>query len=152
LSRQNLKHAPKRDIKDIAKGGYVLSEPENAGIAQEAQAVIIATGSEVSLALSAQALLASQGVAARVVSMPCTQVFDAQPTDYKQAVLPSHLPSVAVEMGSRDFWWKYKVSDVLGIDQFGESAPAQDLFKHFGFTPENLAQMVTSAINASSHS
>jgi transketolase len=83
--------------------------------------------------------------------MPCTQVFDAQSLDYKQSVLPPHLPKVAVEMGSTDFWWKYKVTDVLGIDQFGESAPAPDLFKHFGFTPEHLAERVSQAINPSNH-
>jgi transketolase len=151
LSRQNLTHAPKRELQHIAKGGYVLSEPEEAGLAQDAQAIIMATGSEVSLALKAQALLATQGVPTRVVSMPCTQVFDAQSLDYKQSVLPPHLPKVAVEMGSTDFWWKYKVTDVLGIDQFGESAPAPDLFKHFGFTPEHLAQRVSQAINPSNH-
>ncbi len=151
LSRQNLNHAPKRSSQDIAKGGYVLAEPQDAGMDQAAQAVIMATGSEVSLALKAQSLLASQGVATRVVSMPCTQVFDAQTLEYRQAVLPQHLPKIAVEMGSRDFWWKYKVTNVLGIDQFGESAPAPELFKHFGFTPENLAQMVTSAIEETQH-
>jgi len=151
LSRQNLTHAPKRELQHIAKGGYVLSEPEEAGLAQDAQAIIMATGSEVSLALKAQALLATQGVPTRVVSMPCTQVFDAQSLDYKQSVLPPHLPKVAVEMGSTDFWWKYKVTDVLGIDQFGESAPAPDLFKHFGFTPEHLAELVSQAINPSNH-
>jgi transketolase len=151
LSRQNLTHAPKRELQHIAKGGYVLSEPEEAGLAQDAQAIIMATGSEVSLALKAQALLATQGVPTRVVSMPCTQVFDAQSLDYKQSVLPPHLPKVAVEMGSTDFWWKYKVTDVLGIDQFGESAPAPDLFKHFGFTPEHLAERVSQAINPSNH-
>jgi transketolase len=151
LSRQNLTHAPKRELQHIAKGGYVLSEPEEAGLAQDAKAIIMATGSEVSLALKAQALLATQGVPTRVVSMPCTQVFDAQSLDYKQSVLPPHLPKVAVEMGSTDFWWKYKVTDVLGIDQFGESAPAPDLFKHFGFTPEHLAERVSQAINPSNH-
>ena len=126
-----------------------MSEPQDAGLDQAAQAVIIATGSEVSLALKAQTLLAAQGVAARVVSMPCTQVFDAQSIEYRQSVLPAGLPSVAVEMGARDFWWKYKVCAVVGIDQFGESAPAADLFKHFGFTPEHVAQTVTQALKDS---
>ncbi len=149
LSRQNLQHAPKKDTSHIVKGGYILSEPQDAGLDQAAQAVIIATGSEVSLALKAQTLLATQGVAARVVSMPCTQVFDAQSIEYRQSVLPAGLPSVAVEMGARDFWWKYKVCAVVGIDQFGESAPAADLFKHFGFTPEQVAQTVTQALKDS---
>ena len=149
LSRQNLQHAPKKDTSHIVKGGYILSEPQDAGLDQAAQAVIIATGSEVSLALKAQTLLATQGVAARVVSMPCTQVFDAQSIEYRQSVLPAGLPSVAVEMGTCDFWWKYKVCAVVGIDQFGESAPAADLFKHFGFTPEHVAQTVTQALKDS---
>jgi len=149
LSRQNLNHAPKKDTSNVIKGGYVLSEPKDAGLDQAAQAVIIATGSEVSLALKAQTLLASQGVAVRVASMPCTQVFDAQSLEYRQSVLPSGVPSIALEMGARDFWWKYKVSAVVGIDQFGESAPAADLFKHFGFTPEHVAQTVTQALKDS---
>ncbi len=146
LSRQNLNHAPKKDTSNIIKGGYILSEPKDAGLDQVAQAVIIATGSEVSLALKAQTLLAAQGIATRVVSMPCTQVFDAQSIEYRQSVLPVGMPSIAVEMGARDFWWKYKVCAVVGIDQFGESAPAADLFKHFGFTPEQVAQTVKEAL------
>ena len=146
LSRQNLNHAPKQDTSNIIKGGYILSEPNDAGLDQVAQAVIIATGSEVSLALKAQTLLAAQGIATRVVSMPCTQVFDAQSIEYRQSVLPVGMPSIAVEMGARDFWWKYKVCAVVGIDQFGESAPAADLFKHFGFTPEQVAQTVKEAL------
>ena len=146
LSRQNLNHAPKKDTSNIIKGGYILSEPNDAGLDQVAQAVIIATGSEVSLALKAQTLLAAQGIATRVVSMPCTQVFDAQSIEYRQSVLPVGMPSIAVEMGARDFWWKYKVCAVVGIDQFGESAPAADLFKHFGFTPEQVAQTVKEAL------
>ena len=149
LSRQNLSHAPKRDASQIIKGGYVVSDAQDAGLDRPAQAVIIATGSEVSLALKAQALLAKEGVATRVVSMPCTQVFDAQADEYRQEVLPKHTPLIAVEMGARDFWWKYKVCAVVGIDQFGESAPAADLFKHFGFTPEHVAQTVKAAIKDS---
>lgn len=152
LSRQNLNHAPKRDASLIIKGGYVVSEPQDAGLDQPAQAVLIATGSEVSLALKAQTLLAQEGLAIRVVSMPCTQVFDAQSPDYRHAVLPKHIPRIAVEMGASDFWWKYRVSAVVGIDQFGESAPAADLFKHFGFTPEKVAQTVKAAIQESNPS
>ena len=141
LSRQNLPHAPRARTGDIARGGYVLAEPAEVGRAR-AQAVLIATGSEVSLALRAQDLLSQRGVGVRVVSMPCTQAFERQDMDYQQQVLPPHLPRVAVEMGSTSGWWKYGCAAVVGIDVFGESAPAADLFKHFGFTPENVADTV----------
>ena len=141
LSRQNLPHAPRAHTGDIARGGYVLAEPAEVGRAR-AQAVLIATGSEVSLALRAQDLLSQRGVGVRVVSMPCTQAFERQDMDYQQQVLPPHLPRVAVEMGSTSGWWKYGCAAVVGIDVFGESAPAADLFKHFGFTPENVADTV----------
>ena len=107
-----------------------------------AQAVLIATGSEVGLALQAQKQLAERGIATRVVSMPSTTTFDRQSVAYKRAVLPDGLPRVAIEMGVTDFWWKYGVSAVVGIDTYGESAPAGVLFKHFGFTPENVADTV----------
>jgi transketolase len=142
LSRHNLPYAPKSGLDDIAKGAYVLAEPGEVGLKKRAQAVIIATGSEVSLALHAQQLLAVQGIAARVVSMPSTSVFDRQSLAYKKAVLPPKLPRVAVEMGVTDGWWKYGCAAVIGIDTFGESAPAGVLFKHFGFTPENIAAVV----------
>ncbi|MFN9707948.1 MAG: transketolase [Burkholderiales bacterium] len=142
LSRQNLPYAPKASLDDISKGAYILAEPSKVGLKKQPQAVILATGSEVSLALQAQQLLADQGIAVRVVSMPSTTVFDRQSTNYKTAVLPAHLPRVAVEMGVTDGWWKYGCAAVLGIDTFGESAPAGVLFKHFGFTPENLAAVV----------
>jgi transketolase len=143
LSRQNLPYAPKDDLADISKGGYVLSEPSDVGIKKKAQAVIIATGSEVQLALKAQEALAKEHkIAVRVVSVPSTSVFDRQNADYKATVLPKGLPRVAVEMGSTDGWWKYGVSAVVGIDTYGESAPAPVLFKHFGFTPENVADTV----------
>jgi transketolase len=109
---------------------------------KSSQAVIVATGSEVHLALKAQALLAERKIAVRVVSMPSTTSFDRQSVAYKSAVLPKGLPRVAVEMGSTDGWWKYGVSAVVGIDTYGESAPAGVLFKHFGFTPENVADTV----------
>ncbi len=147
LSRQNLPYAPKADLSDISKGGYVLSEPADVGIKKKAQAVIIATGSEVQLALKAQELLAKEHkIAVRVVSMPSTSVFDRQSADYKAAVCPKGLPRVAVEMGSTDGWWKYGVSAVVGIDTYGESAPAPVLFKHFGFTPENVADTVRAVL------
>ena len=148
LSRQNLPYAPKVAVDEIAKGAYVLAEPSEVGLKKKAQAVIIATGSEVQLALNAQALLAKDGIAARVVSMPSTNVFDRQDAKYKQSVLPAGLPRVAVEAGVSDFWWKYGCAAVVGIDSYGESAPAGVLFKHFGFTAENVADTVKVAVGA----
>ncbi len=146
LSRQNLPYAPKKDLGDISRGAYVLSEPADLGLKQKARAVIIATGSEVQLALKAQELLAAKKIAVRVVSMPSTTTFDQQKAAYKQAVLPAGLPRVAVEMGVSDGWWKYGCAAVVGIDTYGESAPAPVLFKHFGFTPENVANTVRAAL------
>ena len=139
LSRQNLPALPKGDMGNISRGAYVLSEPVDAGLNKPAQIVLIATGSEVDLALKAQALLAQRKVAARVVSMPSATTFDRQGDAYKRAVLLPRKPRVAVEMASTAPWWKYGVSAVIGIDTFGESAPAPVLFRHFGFTPENVA-------------
>ncbi len=145
LSRQNLAYSPKSDLGDISRGAYVLSEPEHVGI-KKTHGVIIATGSEVQLALAAQKLLAERKIGVRVVSMPSTNVFDRQDTEYKQSVLPAGIPRVAVEMGSTDGWWKYGCAAVVGIDTFGESAPAPVLFKHFGFTAENVADTVHAAL------
>ena len=145
LSRQNLVYSPKSDLGDISRGAYVLSEPEHVGI-KKTHGVIIATGSEVQLALAAQKLLAERKIGVRVVSMPSTNVFDRQDTEYKQSVLPKGLPRVAVEMGSTDGWWKYGCAAVVGIDTYGESAPAPVLFKHFGFTAENVADTVHAAL------
>ena len=146
LSRQNLPYAPKKDLGDISRGAYVLSEPADLGLKAKARAVIIATGSEVQLALKAQELLAARKIAVRVVSMPSTTAFDRQTVAYKSAVLPAGLPRVAVEMGVTDGWWKYGCAAVVGIDTFGESAPAPVLFKHFGFTPENVADTVQAVL------
>ena len=142
LSRQNLPYAPKAGLDEISKGAYVLAEPAEVGLKKKAQAVIIATGSEVQLALHAQQLLAQHGIAVRVVSMPSTTVFDRQTVAYKASVLPQGLPRIAVEAGVTDFWWKYGCAAVVGIDTYGESAPANVLFKHFGFTAENVAATV----------
>ena len=142
LSRQNINYAPKPDLGVISKGAYVLAEPSEVGMNKKAQAVIIATGSEVQLALRAQELLATKKIAVRVVSMPSNTTFDRQNPAYKRAVLPAAIPRIAVEMGVTDGWWKYGCAAVVGIDSFGESAPAPVLFKHFGFTPENVAQTV----------
>jgi len=146
LSRQNLPYAPKKDLGDISRGAYVLSEPADLGLKQKARAVIIATGSEVQLALKAQDLLAAKKIAVRVVSMPSTTTFDQQKPAYKQAVLPAGLPRVAVEMGVTEGWWKYGCAAVVGLDTYGESAPAPVLFKHFGFTPENVADTVQAVL------
>ena len=159
LSRQNISYAPKGDSESapdasgldaISKGAYVLSEPSEVGLRKKAQAVLIATGSEVQLALKAQELLAQRKIAVRVVSMPSTTTFDRQSTGYKSSVLPAGLPRVAVEMGSTGGWWKYGVLAVVGIDTYGESAPAPVLFKHFGFTPENVADTVQKVLQSKS--
>ncbi|EGF08886.1 transketolase [Neisseria bacilliformis ATCC BAA-1200] len=145
FSRQNLKFLPRSQaqLENIKRGGYVVSEA-----AGEAKAVIIATGSEVELALNAQAALANEGIAVRVVSMPSTNVFDRQDAAYRAEVLPAHLPKVAVEAGVSDGWYKYvgTTGAVLGLDRFGESAPAGELFKLFGFTTENLVRIVKSVL------
>ncbi len=142
FSRQNLPHQ-KRDgaqLANIAKGGYVLSDAEGG----KPDAVILATGSEVALAVEAQKLLAAKGKKVRVVSMPSTDVFDAQDAAYRDSVLPKGIKRVAVEAGVSDGWYKYVGLDgkVVGLNRFGESAPAGALFKHFGFTGENVAKAV----------
>ena len=142
LSRQNLPYAPKTGLGEISKGAYVLAEPAEVGLNKKMQAIIIATGSEVQLALKAQELLAAGKIAVRVVSMPSTTTFDKQKAAYKTEVLPEGIPRIAVEMGVTDGWWKYGCAAVVGIDTYGESAPAPALFKHFGFTPENVADTV----------
>jgi len=142
LSRQNIAYAAKTDLGEISRGAYVLSEPSDVGLKKKVQAVIIATGSEVQLALAAQTLLAAQKIAVRVVSMPSNSVFDRQSEAYKTEVLPAGVPRIAVEMGVSDGWWKYGCAAVVGLDTYGESAPAPVLFKLFGFTPENVAATV----------
>jgi len=155
LSRQNISYAPKPEsalaphacgLDAISKGAYVVAEPTEVGLKKKAQAVLIATGSEVQLALKAQELLATRKIAVRVVSMPSTTTFDKQTAAYKLEVLPAGLPRVAIEMGSTGGWWKYGVAAVVGLDSFGESAPAPVLFKHFGFTPENVADTVAAVL------
>jgi transketolase len=155
LSRQNIAYIPKCDsatspdasgLDAIGKGAYVLSEPADAGLKKKAQAVIIATGSEVQLAIAAQKVLAERKIAVRVVSMPSTTTFDLQSAEYKAAVLPAGLPRVAVEMGSTGGWWKYGTAAVVGLDTYGESAPAPVLFKHFGFTADNVADTVQTVL------
>ncbi|WP_292936415.1 transketolase [Noviherbaspirillum sp.] len=144
FSRQNLPYMERtpEQILAINRGGYVLRD------APDARAVLIATGSEVELVVKAADELAKQGTPVRVVSMPCTDLFDRQDAAYKQSVLPKGLPRVAVEAGVTDFWYKYVGLEgaVVGIDTFGESAPAGVLFKHFGFTTENVIAKVKSVL------
>ncbi len=140
FTRQNVPFQ-KRDEAQIAAirhGGYVLAEWAETEAAK--RVILIATGSEVALAMGARDALAAEGVAARVVSMPCTSLFDRQAAAYRDSVLPRGIPRVAVEAGVTDYWRKYVGLDgaVVGIDTFGESAPAAALFKHFGFTVENV--------------
>jgi transketolase len=148
LSRQNLPYAPKSGLEDISKGGYVLADPAEVGLDKNPQAVIIATGSEVQLALKAQEQLAAEKIAVRVVSMPSVTAFDRQNAIYKHEVLPAGIPRIAVEMGVTDYWWKYGCAAVVGIDTYGESAPGNVLFKHFGFTPENVADTVRKVLSS----
>jgi transketolase len=147
LSRQNIAYIPKTNLEEINKGAYVLSVPRDVGLNKAAQAVIIATGSEVQLAIAAQKLLATKKIAVQVVSMPSNTTFDRQSTEYKTSVLPAKLPRIAVEMGVTDGWWKYGCAAVVGIDTYGESAPAPELFKHFGFTAENVAETVQKVLS-----
>jgi transketolase len=142
LSRQAVPFSARESTNGVRRGGYVLSD------APWARAALIATGSEVPLALAAQKILSDEGVGVRVVSMPSTSVFDRQDAGYRDSVLPRGLPRVAVEAGVTDYWRKYVGIDgaVVGIDTFGESAPAADVFKHFGFTPENVVKAVRSVL------
>jgi transketolase len=144
FSRQNLPYQERtaEQIANIHRGGYVLKD------AVGAKAILIATGSEVDLAVKAADELARQGMPVRVVSMPSTDVFDRQDAAYKAGVLPKGLPRVAVEAGVTDFWYKYVGLEgaVVGIDTFGESAPAGVLFKHFGFTTEKVVAAVKSIV------
>ncbi len=142
FSRQNLAQHIRttEQLNNVKKGGYVLKEPEG-----EVQAIIIATGSEVSLAIQASDELATQGINARVVSMPSTDVFDAQSKEYKDSVLPTNIRNrVAIEAASKDLWFKYVGLDgsVIGMETFGESAPAELLYEHFGITKENLIKTI----------
>jgi transketolase len=148
FTRQNVAFQKRDDatIAAIRRGGYVLADFADASAAR--RAVVIATGSEVPLAMGARDMLGTDGISARVVSMPCTRVFDAQDDAYRASVLPAGVPRVAVEAGSTDGWRKYvgAIDDrrgaVVGIDTFGESAPGGVLFKHFGFTAEAVAAAV----------
>lgn len=146
LSRQNLPHQARTEsqLADVSKGGYVLAD-----VASGKPAVIlIATGSEVALAMAAREQLAAKGIAARVVSMPSTTVFDRQPAAWRDAVLPRGVPRVAIEAGISDFWRKYVGLEgaVVGMDRFGESAPAGALFELFGFTAAHVTEVAESVL------
>lgn len=148
LSRQNLVSSqhPADAERTISRGGYVLSEAQGG----KPQIVLIATGSEVEIALKAQGMLAEQGVAARVVSMPCTNAFDRQDAAYRNDVLPAGLPRVAIEAGHPDFWHKYVGLNggIVGIATFGESAPAPQLYQHFKITAEHTVAVAKSVLQA----
>ena len=135
LSRQNLPPQNRNDSGLIAKGGYVLLEAEDEDL------VIIATGSEVELAINSAELLQAEDIKVKVVSIPCTELFDSQSEEYKLQVLGTK-PKVAIEAGSKDFWYKYLNAgdEVIGLDCFGESAPLKDLLEHFGFTNEKVVE------------
>jgi transketolase len=143
LSRQNLPRLTEISmVERIRKGGYVLADMDGA------KAIIVATGSELELATQAQATLAAEGIATRVVSMPCTNVFDRQSPAYQDAVLPLNLPTVAVEAAHPDFWRKYvgRTGAVVGMPTFGESAPAKDLYAHFGITAQRVVASVRALV------
>ena len=146
FSRQNLPFQKRNaaTIKLIDRGGYILSEASDG----KPQAIIIATGSEIGLAMSAQQALAESSINVRVVSMPCTSLFDRQDQAYKDSVLLNGVKRVAVEAGTADFWYKYVGLEgaVVGMTTFGESAPAGDLFNHFGFTVDNVVKTVKNVI------
>ncbi len=148
LSRQNLPRLTRIEhVDSIRRGGYVLADME--GI----QALILATGSETEIAIQAQATLAGLGIATRVVSMPCTNVFDRQPQAYQDQVLPMTLPAVAIEAAHPDFWRKYvgRSGVVVGISTFGESAPAKDLYAHFGITAQPVVNAIRTLVHRAAH-
>ena len=144
FSRQNCPFVTRsaQQLKDIARGGYVIRDSKS-----QPDAVIIATGSEVGLALQTAERLEKEGVAIRVVSMPSTTVFDQQAAAYKASVLPAGIPRIAVEAGVSDFWWKYACAAVHGVDTFGESAPAAQLYEYFGLTVDQIAKTVRQVIS-----
>ncbi|MDY0746955.1 transketolase [Paucibacter sp. R3-3] len=148
LTRQALPHAGDggHRVDAIARGGYVLRH------AADERLCLIASGSEVGLALAAAELLSAQGIAARVVSMPCMDAFERQDASYRRDVIPRRLPRLAIEAGSTGLWWKHVGEDgaVIGLDRFGESAPAGELFKLFGFTPKAVAERALSLLQETS--
>jgi len=147
LTRQGLPHQNRtaKQIADVARGGYVLKDATGTP-----DILLVATGSEVALAMDAADKLSEYGVQARVVSMPSTDVFDQQDEAYREAVLPANITArVAVEAGVTDGWWRYVGTQgrVIGLDRFGESAPANELFEHFGFTIDNVVAVAKELLN-----
>ncbi len=147
LTRQGVPHQNRaaEQIANIARGGYVLKDSDGAP-----DILLIATGSEVALVMDAADKLADNGIEARVVSMPSTDVFDAQDKSYRDSVIPENvLARVAVEAGVTDGWWRYvgPQGRVIGLDRFGESAPANELFEHFGFTADNVVAVAKELLN-----
>jgi transketolase len=147
FTRQALPHQQRdaEQLANVARGAYVLSDCDG-----EPEAIIIATGSEVKLAMSAQEVLSAKGKKVRVVSMPSTDVFDSQDGDYRESVLPSSVPTrVAVEAAHRDYWYKYVGLDgrIVGMDSFGESAPADALFEYFGITTDAVVEAVEDCLD-----
>ena len=147
LTRQGVPHQS-RDAEQItaaARGGYVLKDCDGTP-----NIILIATGSEVELAMSAADVLTADGASVRVVSMPSTDVFNAQDVDYRESVLPTDVTArVAIEAGVTDGWWRYVGTHgrVIGLDRFGESAPANELFEHFGFTTDNVVAVAKDLLN-----
>ncbi len=146
LSRQSLPYLPKRNSRAPLQGGYVLSEVAGEANGIPPAVVILATGSEVQLALQAQERLAAEGVAARVVSMPSTTVFDRQPVAYREQVLPGGVPRIAVEAGATAGWFAYGCSVVVGIDRFGECGSASEVFRRLGVTVDAVVTAARSAV------
>jgi transketolase len=147
LTRQGLPHQARTadQIADVSRGGYVLKDCDGT-----ADILLIATGSEVELAVNAADALAADGVKARVVSMPSTDAFDAQDADYRESVLPAAVTArVAIEAGVTEGWWRHVGTQgrVIGLDRFGESAPANELFEHFGFTTDNVVAVAKDLLN-----
>jgi len=135
----------KEQLLNVARGGYVLMDTDG-----EPDIIFIATGSEVALAMSAAEALAADGIKARVVSMPSTDVFDQQDADYRELVLPSAVTArVAIEAGVTASWWRHvgTAGQVIGLDRFGESAPADELFEHFGFSTSNVVAVAKDVLN-----
>ena len=150
LTRQKLNHQLRTEeqVQAIKKGGYILKDSKNTP-----EIILIATGSEVLVAMESAKMLDSDGIDVRVVSMPCNNIFNQQPESYRSAVLPKSVKSrLAIEAGITNFWWQYVGSegDVIGIDEFGLSAPANELFEYFGFTVKNITERARSLIEKNS--
>ena len=150
LTRQKLNHQPRTEeqVQAIKKGGYILKDSKNTP-----EIILIATGSEVSVAMESAKMLDSDGIDVRVVSMPCNNIFNQQPDSYRSAVLPKSVKSrLAIEAGITNFWWQYVGSegDVIGIDEFGLSAPANELFEYFGFTVKNITERARALVEKNS--